>query len=77
VRICKNLTDGVSVTAVSIVRRTPGPHGSSLSANPPIRPLVLLVEGHEDTRALYALALAANGFDVVAVQDGGEACTRA
>jgi two-component system cell cycle response regulator DivK len=45
--------------------------------NPPVRPLVLLVEGHEDTRALYALALAANGFDVVAVQDGDEGCTRA
>jgi two-component system, cell cycle response regulator DivK len=45
--------------------------------NPPVRPLVLLVEGHEDTRALYALALAASGFDVVAVQDSGEACTRA
>jgi len=45
--------------------------------NPPTRPLVLIVEGHEDTRALYALALSATGFDVVAVQDGAEACTRA
>jgi CheY-like chemotaxis protein len=34
---------------------------------------VLIVEGHEDTRALYALALSANGFDVVPVQDGTEA----
>ena len=45
--------------------------------NPPVRPLVLIVEGHEDTRVLYALALSANGFDVVAVQDGAEACRRA
>jgi CheY-like chemotaxis protein len=45
--------------------------------NPPARPLVLIVEGHDDTRALYALALSANGFEVVAVQDGAGACSRA
>jgi CheY-like chemotaxis protein len=45
--------------------------------NPPARPLVLIVEGHEDTRALYALALSANGFEVVAVQDGADAFNRA
>jgi CheY-like chemotaxis protein len=45
--------------------------------NPPARPLVLIVEGHEDTRALYALALSANGFEVVAVADGNEAYQRA
>jgi two-component system cell cycle response regulator DivK len=37
---------------------------------PPTRPLVLVVDGHEDTRALYALALSAMGFDVVVAQDG-------
>jgi DNA-binding NarL/FixJ family response regulator len=41
--------------------------------NPPLRPLVLLVEQHEETRALYALPLSASGFDVVAAQDGAEA----
>jgi two-component system, cell cycle response regulator DivK len=41
--------------------------------NPPARPLVLLVAGHDDTRAMYAFALSATGFDVVAVQDSGEA----
>jgi CheY-like chemotaxis protein len=41
------------------------------------RPLVLVVDGHEDTRALYALALSAMGFDVVAAGDGAEAYRRA
>jgi two-component system, cell cycle response regulator DivK len=41
--------------------------------NPPTRPLVLIVEGHPDTRGLYALALEATGFEVVAVADGAEA----
>ena len=44
--------------------------------NPPARPLVLVIEGH-DTRALYALALSAGGFDAVAVQDETEAASRA
>jgi CheY-like chemotaxis protein len=39
----------------------------------PTRPLVLIVEAHEDTRALYALALSATGFEIVAVADGAEA----
>jgi two-component system, cell cycle response regulator DivK len=43
----------------------------------PARPLVLIVEGHDDTRDLYALALSANGFEVVAVADGAEAVRRA
>jgi CheY-like chemotaxis protein len=38
---------------------------------------VLIVEGHEDTRALYALALSADGFEVVTVPDGDEAYRRA
>ena len=45
--------------------------------HPRNRPLVLLVEGHEDTRAMYAFALFAGGFDVVAAQDGPEAYARA
>jgi two-component system cell cycle response regulator DivK len=45
--------------------------------NPPARPLVLLIEGHEDSRAMYALALSAMGFDVVAVEDDAEAYRRA
>ena len=45
--------------------------------NPPTRPLVLLIEGHEDTRALYALALSTNGFEVVPVANSTEADRRA
>jgi two-component system cell cycle response regulator DivK len=45
--------------------------------NPPARPSVLIVEWHEDTRELYTLALSSNGFEVVAVADGGEAFNRA
>ena len=45
--------------------------------NPPTQPLVLIVEGHEDTRALYALALSAMGFNVVAEPDGAAAFRRA
>jgi len=45
--------------------------------HPPTRPLVLIVDGHEDTRALYALALSANGFDVVPALDGDDGFERA
>jgi len=41
--------------------------------HPPTRPLVLIVEAHEDTRALYEFALSATGFEIVAVADGAEA----
>jgi two-component system chemotaxis response regulator CheY len=44
---------------------------------PPTRPLVLIVDGHDDTRALYALALSGMGFDVVPASDGDDACFRA
>ena len=44
---------------------------------PPSRPLVLIVEGHDDTRALYAIALSAMGFDVIPTRDGTEASRRA
>lgn len=48
-----------------------------LSPGTPSRPLVLMVDGHEDTLALYAIALTAMGFEVVAAKDAGEAFGRA
>jgi CheY-like chemotaxis protein len=47
------------------------------SRTAPLRPLVLLVEGHEETRAMHALALSASGFDVIAAPDGADAYARA
>jgi CheY-like chemotaxis protein len=47
------------------------------SPNPPARPLVLLVDGHDDTLALYAIALSAMGFEVMAATDGTDAFGRA
>jgi two-component system, cell cycle response regulator DivK len=44
---------------------------------PPARPLVLIVDGHADTRELYALALASFGFETVTVEDGARAFGRA
>jgi CheY-like chemotaxis protein len=44
---------------------------------PPTRPLVLIVDGHDDTRELYAVALASFGFDTVTVGDGARAFGRA
>jgi two-component system cell cycle response regulator DivK len=41
------------------------------------RPVVLLVDGHADSLALYALGLFATGFDVVPAKDGAEAVARA
>ena len=52
-----------------MVRHDPG--------NPPVRPIVLLVEGHEDSRAMYTLALSASGFDVIAARNGPEAYAQA
>ena len=43
----------------------------------PARPLVLVVDGHEDTRELYAVALASFGFEIVTVDDGADAFGRA
>jgi len=45
--------------------------------NPLARPLVLIIEEDEGTRAMYALALSAMGFNVVAAQDDAEAYRRA
>lgn len=38
---------------------------------------MLVVEGHEDTRVLFELALPAMGFDVVAARDGDDTYGRA
>jgi CheY-like chemotaxis protein len=40
---------------------------------PPARPLVLIVDGHDDTRELYAVALPAFGFEAVTVGDAADA----
>ncbi len=45
--------------------------------NPPARPLVLIVDGHPDTRELYTVALPPLGFDVMTVDDTAEAFRRA
>jgi CheY-like chemotaxis protein len=42
-----------------------------------VRPLVLMVESHEDTRALYAIALSSMGFDVIAEGNPTDAYGRA
>ena len=44
---------------------------------PPVRPLVLIVESHEDTRALYAIALSGMGFEVIAEGNCANAYGRA
>ena len=45
--------------------------------NPPSRPVVLLLDDHEDTLALYGIALSGMGFDVVVAREGDEALRRA
>jgi CheY-like chemotaxis protein len=44
---------------------------------PPARPLVLLVDGHDDTRELYVLALEFLGFQTVIADDAEDAFLRA
>src|ERR1051326_8704611 len=44
---------------------------------PPLRPLVLLADGHADTRELYATALRSLGFETTTVSYGGEAFAQA
>src|ERR1051325_5623028 len=44
---------------------------------PPLRPLVLLVDSHDDTRELYATALQSLGFEIATVGDGAEAYAHA
>jgi CheY-like chemotaxis protein len=45
--------------------------------NQPTRPLVLLVDGYDETLALNAIGLSAMGFDVAAAEDGAQAFQRA
>jgi len=45
--------------------------------NLPSRPLVLIVEGHDDTRALYAIALMGMGFEVIASSESDDGYRRA
>lgn len=42
-------------------------------ASPGRRPLALVVDAHDDTRAMYALSLAADGIAVVEASDGRQA----
>ena len=44
---------------------------------PPTRPLVLVADGHDDTRELYAASLTFFGFETATVSDGAEAYARA
>ena len=43
----------------------------------PPRPLVLVVDDHDDTRKMYVEGLGAFGFETVGAADGQEACRRA
>ena len=43
-----------------------------LPAPPPIKPLVLLVDGHDDTRELYAISLKRFGFETSTVDGGAD-----
>jgi len=44
---------------------------------PPAHPLVLVVDGHADTRELYAEALRSSGFETETVDDVADAYARA
>jgi two-component system phosphate regulon response regulator PhoB len=43
----------------------------------PSRPLVLIVDDHDDTRELYVMSLAALGFEAIAASDGEQAFRQA
>src|SRR2546422_11143742 len=45
--------------------------------NAPSRPLVLIIDGHGDTRDLYLEALSGLGFEAIAVDDDAHAYERA
>ena len=47
------------------------------SRNVPVRPLVLVVDDHHDTRELYVQGLTAFGFDAIAAADCDRAYRRA
>src|SRR5207237_1015243 len=42
-----------------------------------VRPTILMVENQEDSRAMYAYALSARGFDIVVADDAGVMPARA
>jgi CheY-like chemotaxis protein len=44
---------------------------------PPARPRVLVVDGHQDTREMYATALSHFGFETVTADDAARAVERA
>ncbi len=45
--------------------------------SPSVRPVVLIVDGHDDTLAMYALTLSGMGFDVMTAKNAAEADQRA
>ena len=45
--------------------------------NRPSRPLVLVVDDHDDTRDLYVQSLGLFGFDAIEAADGQDACRQA
>jgi CheY-like chemotaxis protein len=45
--------------------------------NVPARPLVLIVDDHDDTRELYLQSLASFGFEAIGAADCQQACRRA
>ena len=45
--------------------------------NIPSRPLVLVVDDHDDTRELYVQSLGLFGFEAIEAADGQQACRRA
>ena len=45
--------------------------------NIPSRPLVLIVDDHDDTREMYVASLAASGFEAIAAGDGAHAYCQA
>src|SRR5438105_4184415 len=45
--------------------------------SPSVRPVVLLVDGHDDTRELYTVALKSFGFDTITAADAARAFERA
>jgi CheY-like chemotaxis protein len=63
------LADRLSLDAKHMERRRP--------RKPPMRPLVLIVDGHDDTRDLYAFALETMGFETITVNDGADVYARA
>ena len=45
--------------------------------NRPARPLVLVVDDHDDTREMYVQSLGLFGFEAIGAADGQQACDRA